>query len=354
MKNKKLLPILPIQANNEPFNTVSKPLIKLDLQTFARKFKVALSDGHGTLTAGKRTPDGYRENYFNEAVVDFLKVELIRCGFDVLLVAPTDADTSLTARTNAANKWGADVYVSVHYNALASKWRSGEGGIETYYYPGSASGKKLADALHKEVIKGTPLKNRGVKSANLHEVRESAMPAALLELGFMDIKKEAELMKSTAYRKECAVEIAQGLCNYFGVKYVPEVAEAPKGAVVIGSVKITTGALNVRTSPSLSAAVVTTVEKDQTFDVYQISGNFYRISKGWISNPSEKYANFTKKVVPIPKPAAKPKPVETNGEVYRVIVDGKQIGAYSEDSNIIAQAKAALSKGAENIKLEAV
>ena len=81
----------------------------------AKKYAIALDDGHGMNTAGKRTPpltsDLYidntlvrkkgeviKENEFNRAVVNYLKEALIRCGFEVLLVAPTDEDTSLQAR----------------------------------------------------------------------------------------------------------------------------------------------------------------------------------------------------------------------------------------------------------------
>lgn len=344
---------------NKPYNTVRKPLIQLNLQHFARKFKVALSDGHGHLTAGKRTPDGYRENYFNEAVIELLKIELIRCGFEILLLAPSTADTPLKERTDKANAWGADVYVSVHYNAISSSWRTGEGGIETYHYPNSASGKKLADFLHTEVIKGTPLRNRGVRSANFHELRESKMPAALLELGFMDIKKEADLMKSLAYRKECAVEIAQGLCKYFGVAYVPEVAGIPQGVSVVGYATIKADLLNVRSSATLEGKILGTVPKGKKVNVYSVSGHWYKIQYGslvgWISNSGGKYATYEVKPIPIPKPVAKPKPVdEPKGDIYRVYIDGVKVGAFADESNIINQAETAIEKGAKNIKLEKV
>lgn len=189
--------------------------------------KIMLSDGHGIATPGKRTPDGYNENRFNKAVVNFLEPELERCGFVVKQAAPTDSDTPLKDRTDAANEWGADAYLAVHFNALFDKWRDGEGGIETYHYPGSEKGKKLATCIHKQLMKGTKMKDRGVKGGNLHEVREPNAPAALIEAGFMDIKREADLMKSAEYQKECAVEIAKGTCDYFDVEYKPEEYTGP-------------------------------------------------------------------------------------------------------------------------------
>ncbi|SEM34529.1 N-acetylmuramoyl-L-alanine amidase [Mesobacillus persicus] len=187
---------------------------------------VALCDGHGANTAGKRSPDGMRENEFNKAVMNHLKVELERHGLDTLLVAPTDADTSLSTRTNLANAKNADIYVSIHANANNGQWGSW-GGIETYHYPNSKTGKKLADVIHNEVIKGSPLKNRGVKSANFHVLRETKMPAILLELGFMDSRFDINYLKSDAYRQECAIEIAKGICKYFGITYKEKQAPQP-------------------------------------------------------------------------------------------------------------------------------
>ena len=137
--------------------------------------------------------------------------------FSVYEVAAGDSDVPLTTRTNRANSWGADVYVSVHYNAMGFTWSDHIGGIETFSYPGSSTGRKIAACLHKQLIKGTKMYDRGLKTANFHVLRESHMPAALVECGFMDVHREAELMKSDAYRQECANELYVGLCDYFNV-----------------------------------------------------------------------------------------------------------------------------------------
>lgn len=193
-------------------------------------YKVALDDGHGYETAGKRTPDAYRENYFNEAVVKKLAKLLKNDGrFSVYEVADGTSDVSLTTRTNRANSWGADVYVSVHYNAMGFTWSNHIGGIETFSYPGSSTGRKIAACLHKQLVKGTKLYDRGLKTANFHVLRETHMPAALVECGFMDVKREADLMKSDAYRQECANELYVGLCDYFNVS--PKSVSTPKEAV---------------------------------------------------------------------------------------------------------------------------
>jgi N-acetylmuramoyl-L-alanine amidase len=191
-------------------------------------YLIALDDGHGSATPGKRSLNipgigVIKENTFNRAVVNHLHAELKRCGFQTLLVAPTDADIPLVTRTAIANRNKADAYISVHYNA------GGGSGIETFYYPGSSKGQKLANAVHKYVIQGTTQKNRGVKTGNLHVLRETKMPACLIEYGFMDDPElvEARRMIDADFQKECAVETAKGICEYFGVSYVPEDATPP-------------------------------------------------------------------------------------------------------------------------------
>lgn len=197
---------------------------------------IGLDDGHGMETKGKRTPyieelgRFVHENEFNRAVVRLLDIELRRCGFKTLLVAPTDADTSLQERTKLANSKGADAFISIHYDAMDGEF-DGEGkdpeGITVFHHPNSANGKKLANAVSKYLKQGTKQQNRGVKTRdNLHVLNASNMPAILTENGFMDNKREALLMVDVAFQKEVAREHAQGICEYFNVGYIAERVEA--------------------------------------------------------------------------------------------------------------------------------
>jgi len=190
---------------------------------------IALDDGHGMETAGKRTPDGsMRENEFNRAVVAKLDVHLRRCGFRTLLVAPGDNDVPLKQRTDAANAAKADLYISVHANAFGNGQWNDVSGIETYHFPGSKEGKRLAEIVHKHMVSGTKLPNRGVKTANFHVLRETNMPAVLVECGYMTNKGDAVLLKSDAYRSECAEELARAVCEYYGVPYIEDLPKIQK------------------------------------------------------------------------------------------------------------------------------
>ncbi|MFC0235484.1 N-acetylmuramoyl-L-alanine amidase family protein [Fictibacillus phosphorivorans] len=240
---------------------------------------ISLCDGHGMETAGKRSPNGMRENEFNSRVVYWLDIILRHNGFRTLLVAPTEKDTLLEVRTDISNAKGADLYLSIHANAHLGKWGNARG-VETFYYSGSKDGKRLADILQKYLLKGTAQINRGVKhTKNLHVLSETKCVAALIEAAFMDNHEEAELLKTETFRVECATEIAQAVCEYYGI----------------------------------------------TFKPYQ-------------------------KLEPKPITPIK----QGNKVLHRVIVNGKQIGAYDLVTNISKQVEDAIKSGAKEIKIEKV
>jgi N-acetylmuramoyl-L-alanine amidase len=186
---------------------------------------IAIDDGHGMETLGKRTPvlpgttKFMHENEFNKTTAAYLKAGLERCGFKTLMVAPGDTDVPLIARTNAANKAKADLCISIHANALNGIFGNQQG-VATYHYPGSILSQKAAAAIHNRLKTGTVQKDRGVKTENFHVLRETKMPSVLVECAFMDNLREAKLLMSDAFRHECADQICQGICDYFKVPYV--------------------------------------------------------------------------------------------------------------------------------------
>lgn len=205
---------------------------------------IALSDGHGMETAGKRTPyipeigRQIRENEFNSAVVDILADLLRKCGFKVLLVAPTDVDTPLKTRTDLAIQYKVDAYIAVHYNAYDGKFDAYDPeGISVHIYLGQRKqpSGRLAELVGNYLRQGTPQKWRGIFENNFHEVREPVrrgIPAILTENGFMDNKREALLMLDEAFHNEVAEEHAKGICDFFGVKYNAEKVQ-PEGTYLV-------------------------------------------------------------------------------------------------------------------------
>ncbi|QHT47332.1 N-acetylmuramoyl-L-alanine amidase [Bacillus sp. SB49] len=189
---------------------------------------VALDDGHGMETPGKRTPyvlelgRQIKENEFNRAVVAILADLLLANGFRVLLIAPTDTDTPLIYRTKAANDYGANIYVSIHYSAMGTSFNySNASGISVHIYDGwiTDTTKRLAECVGKYLRRGTQQVYRGIKRNNFHVLREFHGPAILTENGFMDDQREALLMLEKSFQREVATEHAQGICEYYGITY---------------------------------------------------------------------------------------------------------------------------------------
>ncbi len=188
---------------------------------------IAIDNGHGLNTAGKRTPlfpggSFMHEWEFNHAVAKYLETELQRCGFETLMLSDTEEDTPLQRRTDRCNKASADFCVSVHYNAVTGTWQTIATGTETYSYPGNVADAKYASIIHPYVVQATGLKDRGCRQANFHMVREPKCPAILVEFGFMDNRTDADLALQDSFRKRCAVGLAKGICAVFGVEYVAE------------------------------------------------------------------------------------------------------------------------------------
>ena len=181
-------------------------------------FKIALGAGHGLNTPGKRClksldPNETREWWLNDRICDFIEEGLkAYTGYELLRLDDSDDgkdDVALSIRTKKANTWGADFYLSVHHNAGANG--STAGGIEAYAHTNaSAAAVQWRDTLYDELIKQTGLKGNRANpkaKANFQVLRETSMPAVLLELGYMDSKTDVPVILSNAYAKQCAAAI---------------------------------------------------------------------------------------------------------------------------------------------------
>lgn len=174
--------------------------------------KIIIDAGHGPETAGKRSPDGrLREFQFTSSVAEEAKKLLTFGGHTVIFSHQARADVPLHERTHLANRLRADIFVSIHANAYGTTFNSANG-IETFTYTKpQAATKKLAGFIHSSLLLSTGRKDRGIKRADFAVLRDTMMPAVLVECGFMTHRQEVELLKSEAYRKRCAKAIAFGI-----------------------------------------------------------------------------------------------------------------------------------------------
>lgn len=181
-------------------------------------FKLALNAGHHLGEAKGiplyLNPNDVREWWLNDRVAD--KVEKLLANYDGIEVLRIDdttgkTDVPLKERTDKANAWGADFYLAIHHNG--GIYGGSGGGITAHIYiKASTASKEWQKALYDALIEETGLKgNRAepLQTDNFHEVRETAMPAVLLELGYMDSTTDVPIILTEEYADKCAEAIVK-------------------------------------------------------------------------------------------------------------------------------------------------
>ncbi|QSF43143.1 N-acetylmuramoyl-L-alanine amidase [Paenibacillus tianjinensis] len=175
---------------------------------------IVLDAGHGAKDSGAIGVTKKYEKNFNLAVVlkaaELLKKE---SNIDVVLTRSDDTFLELKDRAAMANNLHADLFISVHANSSAS---SAATGSETYYQ--RASSKALASVMHKYLVQATGLSDRGVRYGNFHVIRETTMPAVLLEVGYLSNKGDESLLFSEALQNRVAAGMVSGIKEYLGLK----------------------------------------------------------------------------------------------------------------------------------------
>lgn len=188
--------------------------------------------GHGMYTSGKRAPDdSMREHEFNSKVVEYTIDEMEKQYTGVEHYIAHDItgyrDVPLKERTDLANKLGVDVYISYHANAFGGDWNNASG-TETYVYTSRPTESvKLAEMVQRNLIADLGTKNRGVKAANFAVLRESRMPAILIEFEFMTNREALILLQSDNFRRKCARSVARSLGVFYNLKKRATVAAKP-------------------------------------------------------------------------------------------------------------------------------
>ena len=163
--------------------------------------------------------NGFREQDIVYTIGQLTAESLRGYGFDVRLSRPTPDTqlgtsnaTSLAARVNDANTWGADYFISLHTNASTIESASGS---EAFVYRRGSTAEALAENILTQLNYATGLTNRGVIARpGLYVLRKTKMPATLVELGFITNHADAELM---AYSPQLfAAGVTNGILAYLG------------------------------------------------------------------------------------------------------------------------------------------
>jgi len=196
--------------------------IAMQTPQFNRGPVVVIDAGHGgkDLGANSRSPH-YEEKILTLDTAFLVEHYLQKMGYRTVLTRSEDVFIPLKKRSSIANDLGAKVFVSVHYNSAPSKEANG---IEIFYYNSENDRKRanesrvLAETVLGEVIQKTGAKSRGVKHGNLSVVRETAMPAILVEGGFLTNEAERSMILQHTYNEQLALAVAVGVHQYLSQK----------------------------------------------------------------------------------------------------------------------------------------
>lgn len=185
---------------------------------------IALDAGHGMKTSGKRClksidPNQTREWWLNDRIADLVEMDLKK-NYDCTVLRVDDTtgekDISLSARVKVANNVKADFYLSIHHNA-GIKGRTGGGTVVFFWLHGSAA---VAQRLYNAVISKTGLvgnRKDKVSASSLYVIKNTKMPALLLENGFMDSTHDTPIILTTAHSKKTAHGIVNFLASELGL-----------------------------------------------------------------------------------------------------------------------------------------
>ena len=177
---------------------------------------VVIDPGHGNFDLGTHN-DLCEEKTLALNTSLSVKSELVNRGYRVIMTRSRDEFISLKKRAQMANDLKSQVLVSIHFNAAHNKEANG---IEIFY-PKNAKpwkykqSKLLAQTILRKMLLNTKANSRGVKEGNLCVIRETNMPAVLVECGFITNEQECKKMMNPEYQKTLAKSIAQGLDEYF-------------------------------------------------------------------------------------------------------------------------------------------
>lgn len=172
--------------------------------------RVIIDPGHGGEDPGTIGIGGFREKDVVLPISLDVAEILRKQEIDVVMTRDTDNFISLQGRTDLANDIEADLFVSIHANAINLS-RPDVNGLETYYYK---SGRRLAEVIHWSILNGVEIDNRGIRRARFYVLRHSTMPAVLVEVGFLTGQIDASRLKDPNHRRRMAEQIARGIVEY--------------------------------------------------------------------------------------------------------------------------------------------
>jgi len=177
-----------IHKKKSNYNYLKLPDVKQN------KFSVVIDPGHGGPDPGAIGIGGIRETDVVLEVSKIVRDLLSEKGVKVVLTRKNEVDLDLPPRVSFANNTDADIFVSIHANASRGKRRD-INGLETFYYRGWR-GRLLAKRIQQQILRVSPgSPDRGVKQGRFYVIKNTKMPAVLVEVGFLTGRLDARRLE---------------------------------------------------------------------------------------------------------------------------------------------------------------
>lgn len=194
--------------------------------------KIWIDPGHGGTDSGAVGDAGHVEKKVNLHLALLLNEYLLTnfSNVQTQLTRTGDNTVSLSQRTNAANAWGANYFISIHHNSGPATARGYEDFIHLNVGDSTTTGR-IRRAIYTEVTRRVlpkyGLPNRGAKKADFHVLRETSMPASLIEVCFVSNASDRALMDNPQFYRDMASALGDGLASGLGL--TRKSAPAPTG-----------------------------------------------------------------------------------------------------------------------------
>lgn len=192
---------------------------------------------------------GTEEGYMN-LVADAMEPYLVSTGITFTRNRPEQTLSQVIAESNSSYY---DLHLALHSNAAGAANSGQVRGTDIYYYTPSTEGRRAAEAIVQTMKEIYPLPDRvrAVPTTSLAEVRRTNAPSVLAEIAYHDNVQDAIWIRDNI--DGIARAMVQGLAIYFNIPFIE--ATAPR----VGTVVTSGGALNIRSRPTTTAAVVGTI-----------------------------------------------------------------------------------------------
>ena len=172
---------------------------------------VMLDAGHGGSDTGAIGVSKVYEKDITLSVTKRVQQRLESMGIKVLMTRENDRFVSLGERADLANKLLPSVFVSIHANSIPDPSFTG---VMTFHFKDSEAGRLLANLIHGELLSRTGAVDKGVRTANFFVLRETVVPAVLVEIGFLTNEYEETKLKDPFYQDIIAEAVSRGVFNY--------------------------------------------------------------------------------------------------------------------------------------------